>query len=148
MSLIYYLTQIQFEHGAIKLLPGECERVGIRRPLVVTELRPRRGFYDYEAKYTDGVTEHVIPADVPEAVSREAMRMAEVAHRVLGCTGVSRCDFRYDAGQPGLDGLYLLEINTQPGMTPLSLVPEQAKHLGIDFPHLVSWMVEQALCRP
>jgi D-alanine-D-alanine ligase len=132
-----------------RYIPGVDLTVSVMgdRPLAVTELRPKRGFYDYEAKYTDGVTEHVIPAKVPEAVSREAMRMALVAHQALGCAGISRSDFRYDAGQPGTDGLYLLEINTQPGMTPLSLVPEQAKHIGIDFPHLVSWMVEQALCR-
>src|SRR6185369_16842830 len=107
------------------------------KPLAVTDLRPKRGFYDYEAKYTEGVTEHVIPAKVPEAISREAMRAALLAHQALGCAGVSRCDFRYDAKALGIDGLYLLEINTQPGMTPLSLVPEQAKYIGISFPHLM-----------
>jgi len=112
----------------------------------VTELRPKSGFYDYDAKYTDGITDHVVPAQISDAVANEAKRIALEAHRILGCRGVSRCDFRYDDSQPGIDGLYLLEINTQPGMTPLSLVPEQAKHIGISFPELVSWMVEQALC--
>ncbi|MEO8559042.1 MAG: D-alanine--D-alanine ligase [Rhodospirillales bacterium] len=131
-----------------RYIPGVDLTVSVMgdRPLAVTELRPTRGFYDYEAKYTDGVTEHIIPAKVPEPIAREATRMALVAHRSIGCAGVSRCDFRYDVKQPGIDGLYLLEINTQPGMTPLSLVPEQAKHIGIGFPQLVSWMVEQALC--
>jgi D-alanine-D-alanine ligase len=133
-----------------RYIPGRELTVAVMgdKPLAVTELRPKRGFYDYDAKYTDGITDHVIPAQVPEAVAREAMRMALVAHQTLGCAGVSRCDFRYDDRQAGIEGLYLLEINTQPGMTPLSLVPEQAKHVGIDFPHLVSWMVEQALCQP
>ncbi|MGE0660898.1 MAG: D-alanine--D-alanine ligase [Reyranellaceae bacterium] len=131
-----------------RYIPGRELTVAVMddKPLAVTELRPRRGFYDYDAKYTDGITDHVVPADVPPAVSREAMRMALEAHRVLGCRGVSRADFRYDDRERGAEGLYLLEVNTQPGMTPLSLVPEQAKHIGISFPELVSWMVEQALC--
>ncbi len=131
-----------------RYIPGRELTVAVMgdKPLAVTELRPTRGFYDYEAKYTDGVTQHVIPAKVSEPIAREAARMALVAHQALGCAGVTRCDFRYDDKQPGLDGLYLLEINTQPGMTPLSLVPEQAKYVGIDFPQLCSWMVEQALC--
>ncbi len=131
-----------------RYIPGRELTVAVMgdKPLAVTELRPKRGFYDYDAKYTDGVTDHIVPADIPPAVTREAMRVALEAHRVLGCRGVSRCDFRFDDRQPGIDGLYLLEINTQPGMTPLSLVPEQAKHIGISFPALVSWMVEQALC--
>ena len=131
-----------------RYIPGRALTVAVMgdRPLAVTELRPTRGFYDYEAKYTDGVTNHIVPADVAAPVAQEAMRVALEAHRVLGCRGVSRCDFRFDDRQPGIEGLYLLEINTQPGMTPLSLVPEQAKHIGISFPDLVSWMVEQALC--
>lgn len=118
------------------------------RPLAVTELRPRAGFYDYEAKYTDGKTEHLVPAPVEAPIYEQALAMALAAHRALGCRGVSRADFRYDdrpeAGEAG--GLYLLEVNTQPGMTPLSLVPEQAAHLGISFPELVEWMVERARC--
>ena len=117
------------------------------RPLAVTELRTGLLFYDYEAKYTEGKTEHLIPAPVPQAVYDEALRMAKAAHDVLGCRGVSRSDFRYDdTGKGGPDHLYLLEVNTQPGMTPLSLVPEQAKYLGISFPELVGWMVENARC--
>ncbi len=130
-----------------RYIPGRELTVAVmgERPLAVTELMPRRGFYDYDAKYTDGITDHVVPARIPAAVADEAMRMALEAHRVLGCRGVSRSDFRYD-DRHGVEGLYLLEVNTQPGMTPLSLVPEQARHIGIGFPALVSWMVEQALC--
>ena len=118
------------------------------RALAVTELRPRQGFYDYEAKYTDGKTDHLVPAPVEEEIYREAMESAVAAHRALGCRGVTRADFRFDdrleVGEAG--GLYLLEVNTQPGMTPLSLVPEQAAHCGISFPDLVQWMVERARC--
>ncbi|MDF3074357.1 MAG: D-alanine--D-alanine ligase [Alphaproteobacteria bacterium] len=131
-----------------RYIPGRELTVAVMgdKPLAVTELRPTRGFYDYDAKYTDGITDHVVPAQISEAVTSEAKRVALEAHRLLGCRGVSRCDFRYDDSRPGIEGLYLLELNTQPGMTPLSLVPEQAKHSGISFPELVSWMVEQALC--
>jgi D-alanine-D-alanine ligase len=114
--------------------------------LGVTELRPKVGFYDYEAKYTEGKTEHLIPAPVPEIVAEAAKNMAVTAHEVLGCRGVTRADFRFDDSAPGIEGLYLLEINTQPGMTPLSLVPEQAAFRGISFPDLVAWMVENAQC--
>ena len=116
------------------------------RALGVTELRPHQGFYDYEAKYTDGKTNHLCPAPLPEKISRLAMDAALAAHRALGCRGVSRADLRYDDSQGEPGKLYLLEINTQPGMTPLSLVPEQAAHSGIDFGALVSWMVEAAQC--
>jgi D-alanine-D-alanine ligase len=116
------------------------------RALAVTELRPHQGFYDYTAKYTAGRTEHLVPAPLPRPVYDEAMRLSLAAHRALGCRGVSRADLRYDDSQDGLDGLYLLEVNTQPGMTPLSLVPEQAAHCGIGFGELVSWMVETARC--
>lgn len=115
------------------------------RPLAVTELRPHRGFYDYEAKYTEGRTEHLVPAPVPQSVHDSALEMAATAHRVLGCRGVSRADFRWNP-EEGDAGLYLLEVNTQPGMTPLSLVPEQAQHLGITFTDLVGWMLEHAAC--
>lgn len=101
--------------------------------LGVTELRVHSGFYDYENKYTDGKTEHLCPAPVPENIAQEAKDMAVRAHQALGCRGLSRCDFRYDEN----DGLYLLELNTQPGMTPLSLAPEQAKYRGMDFNELV-----------
>ena len=116
------------------------------RALAVTEIRPRQGFYDYEAKYTDGRADHVIPAQIPADVYDRALEMALTAHRVLGCRGVSRADFRYDDTAKASGDLYLLEINTQPGMTPLSLVPEQAAYLNIDFPDLCTWMVEHAAC--
>jgi D-alanine-D-alanine ligase len=114
--------------------------------LAVTELRPRSGFYDYDAKYTDGMTEHVCPADIPADVEAAAMRMAREAHELLGCAGASRSDFRWD-DEKGLDGLYLLEVNTQPGMTPLSLVPEQARAKGVDYADLVERIVRDALER-
>lgn len=119
------------------------------RPLAVTEIRPRQGFYDYTAKYTDGKADHLVPAPIPESVTAAALDSARRAHDALGCRGVSRSDFRYDDtkvknGEAG--ELYFLEVNTQPGMTPLSLVPEQAAHLGISFPQLCTWIVENAAC--
>jgi D-alanine-D-alanine ligase len=117
------------------------------RAMAVTELKVDGGFYDYAHKYTDGVTVHLCPAPLREDIAKEAMRMALVAHQTLGCRGVSRCDFRYDDTKgDDVSRLYLLEINTQPGMTALSLAPEQAKYLGISYPELVSWMVEHAAC--
>jgi D-alanine-D-alanine ligase len=112
--------------------------------LAVTELKPTQGFYDYDAKYTDGLTQHVCPAEIPDEVAEMALAMALKAHRLLGCRGASRSDFRWD-DEKGLDGLYLLEVNTQPGMTPLSLVPEQARMRGIDYAELVERIVEAAL---
>ena len=110
----------------------------------VTELRPRSGFYDYDAKYTEGMTEHLYPAPVPDEIARACASVALAAHRLLGCKGASRADFRWD-DERGVDGLFLLEINTQPGMTPLSLVPEQARHNGIDYQNLVQMIVDEAL---
>lgn len=129
-------------------IPGHELTVAVMdgKPLAVTELKPHQGFYDYTAKYTEGKTEHLIPAPLPQVVTDAALAMARDAHRALGCRGVSRSDFRWDDSRPGSTGLYLLEVNTQPGMTPLSLVPEQAAYCGIDFPALVSWMVEHARC--
>lgn len=112
--------------------------------LAVTELMPVKGFYDYDAKYTEGLTRHVCPAEIPAGIAREAMDMALAAHRLLGCRGCSRADFRWDE-EKGAEGLYLLEVNTQPGMTPLSLVPEQARVRGIDYADLVERIVEAAL---
>ncbi|HJU77886.1 MAG TPA: D-alanine--D-alanine ligase [Sphingomicrobium sp.] len=112
--------------------------------LAVTELKPKAGFYDYDAKYTDGLTVHVCPAEVPEDIARAMMDMAARAHRLLGCKGASRSDFRWDDEQ-GEAGLYLLEVNTQPGMTPLSLVPEQAKLKGISYGELVERLILEAL---
>jgi D-alanine-D-alanine ligase len=110
----------------------------------VTELKPKAGFYDYAAKYTDGLTEHVCPAQVPENIASAMMDMALDAHRALGCRGASRSDFRWDDEQ-GQAGIYLLEVNTQPGMTPLSLVPEQAKQKGISYAELVETLIAEAL---
>ncbi len=112
--------------------------------LLVTELRPKSGFYDFDAKYTDGMTEHVCPADIPDDIAAACRDIALRAHRLLGCRGASRSDFRWD-DERGLAGLFLLEVNTQPGMTPLSLVPEQAAKLGIDYAELVERIVEEAL---
>ena len=116
------------------------------RPLTVTEIRPRTGFYDYTNKYTDGKADHLLPAPVPKPIFDQAMQVALLAHQTLGCRGVSRSDFRYDDTKSEPGRLIFLEINTQPGMTPLSLVPEQAAFLGISFTDLVSWMVEEARC--
>ncbi len=131
-----------------RYIPGREITVAVMgdRPLAVTELRPKQGFYDYAAKYTDGMTDHLIPAPIPEEQYKAALDYAAAAHRALGCRGVSRADFRYDdtGGEPG--SLFLLEINTQPGLTPLSLAPEQAAFAGIDFGDLVAWMVENASC--
>ncbi|MCH8137400.1 MAG: D-alanine--D-alanine ligase [Proteobacteria bacterium] len=129
-------------------IPGRELTVGVMgdRALGVTELRTHEGFYDYAAKYEEGRATHLCPAPIPDEIADLAMEYALKAHETLGCRGVSRADLRYDdtGGQPG--DLYMLEINTQPGMTPLSLVPEVAAHAGIDFPQLVSWIVEDASC--
>jgi D-alanine-D-alanine ligase len=114
------------------------------RALMVTELVPKSGFYDFDAKYTDGMTEHVCPAEIPENIARLCLDYALRAHRLLGCRGTSRSDFRWDDEQ-GEEGLFLLETNTQPGMTPLSLVPEQARHCGIEYGELVEIIIEDAL---
>ena len=123
---------------AVMGAPGEEPK-----PLAVTELRPTKGFYDYEAKYTEGATEHLVPAPVPDDLGAKAMAWAALAHKALDCRGVTRSDFRYDDTR---DALVILELNTQPGMTQLSLVPEQADHCGIAFTELVRWMVETARC--
>ncbi len=114
------------------------------RALGVTELRPKSGFYDYDAKYTDGMTEHLFPAPIPDEIAEACKALAVEAHRLLGCNGCSRADFRWD-DERGVDGLFLLEVNTQPGMTPLSLVPEQARHTGMSYEQLVQAIVEEAL---
>ena len=114
------------------------------RALGVTELKVRSGFYDYDAKYTDGMTQHVCPAEIPADIAEACLDMALRAHRLLGCKGTSRSDFRWDDEQ-GASGLYLLEVNTQPGMTPLSLVPEQAKLVGMTYQGLVQTIIDEAL---
>jgi D-alanine-D-alanine ligase len=113
-------------------------------PLAVTELKPKAGFYDYDAKYTDGLTQHVCPAEIPSEIAASMMDMAARAHQLLGCRGASRSDFRWD-DELGEAGIYLLEVNTQPGMTPLSLVPEQAKLKGIPYGELVERLIAEAL---
>lgn len=113
------------------------------RALTITDITPVKGFYDYEAKYAPGGSVHRLPAEIPEPVFERALRESELAHVALGCRGVTRSDFRYDDVK---DVLVLLEVNTQPGMTPTSLVPEQAAHVGMSFEDLVRWMVEDASC--
>jgi D-alanine-D-alanine ligase len=115
------------------------------RAMAVTEILPATGFYDYDAKYAPGGSRHIIPAEVPDVVMHEAMAMAERAHAALDCRGISRTDFRYD-DSAGRNRLVVLELNTQPGMTPTSLVPEQAQYIGMSFRALVRWMVEDASC--
>ncbi len=113
------------------------------RALTVTDITPVKGFYDYEAKYAPGGSVHQLPAALPPHVFEAALRQSEIAHAALGCRGVSRSDFRYDDLN---DDLVLLEVNTQPGMTPTSLVPEQAAFVGMGYKDLVRWMVEDASC--
>ncbi len=124
-----------------QFIPGREITVAVMgdRALAVTEITTQRGFYDYKAKYDIGGSKHVLPAELDDDIYQEALDIAVQAHRCLGCRGVSRADMRYDG-----KNFYLLEINTQPGMTETSLVPEQAAHSGISFNDLVSWMVENA----
>jgi D-alanine-D-alanine ligase len=110
----------------------------------VIEIVPKVRFYDYEAKYAPGGSQHLLPAPVSPEVYQEVRRLTLAAHRVLGCRGVTRADFRYDESRAGTAGLSCLEVNTQPGMTETSLVPELASHAGIDFDALVQWMIEDA----
>ena len=112
--------------------------------LDVIEIVPNVQFYDYEAKYAPGGSKHVLPAKLSPFVYQEVRRMALKAHHALGCRGVSRADFRYDESKEGTAGLACLEVNTQPGMTETSLVPELAAHAGLSFDELVRWMVEDA----
>lgn len=131
-----------------KFIPGRELTVGVLdgQAFCVTEITSDRGFYDYEAKYAEGGSIHILPADLPDSITDLALEWATKAHEVLNCRGVSRCDFRYDDTEKDPGDLYLLEINTQPGMTPTSLVPEQAAHVGISFPELMSRLVEEAQC--
>jgi D-alanine-D-alanine ligase len=120
-----------------------CAVMG-EKALGVIEIVPATKFYDYEAKYAPGGSKHLLPAPIAPQVYEECRRLALAAHRALGCRGVTRADFRYDDGRAGLQGLFCLEVNTQPGMTETSLVPEMAAHAGISFEELVRWMVEDA----
>jgi D-alanine-D-alanine ligase len=110
----------------------------------VTEIVPRGGFYDYDSKYGEGGSQHIVPARISADATARAMALAERAHNALGCRGVTRSDFRYDDIN---DLLVLLEVNTQPGMTPVSLAPEQAGYKGVSFDDLVCWIVEDAYGR-
>jgi D-alanine-D-alanine ligase len=127
-------------------VPGRELTVSVMgdRALCVTEI-VTAGWYDYHAKYTPGGSRHVLPADLPREITAACLDLALGAHRALGCRGLSRADFRWDEAR-GMDGLILLEVNTQPGMTPTSLSPEQAAHVGIPFPELCAWIVEDASC--
>ncbi|MEL7480651.1 MAG: D-alanine--D-alanine ligase [Pseudomonadota bacterium] len=131
---------------AEEFIPGRELTVAVMgdRPLAVTEITTLREFYDFTAKYDAGGSRHIVPADLPEAVTERALEAALIAHQVLGCRGVSRSDFRYDEAK---DRLVILETNTQPGMTPTSLVPEQAEYCGFSFADLVAWMIEDASCQ-
>ena len=130
-------------------IPGRELTVAVMgdRALAVTEIASNTSFYDYEAKYAEGGSRHVIPAAIDASIYAHALDVALAAHKALGCRGASRSDFRYDdtRGEPGR--LVLLEVNTQPGLTPTSLLPEQAAHHGMSFPQLCAWMVENATCR-
>ncbi|MBS1015052.1 D-alanine--D-alanine ligase [Acetobacter persici] len=134
-------------------IPGKEITVGVLgdRALTVTDITPTPGagrdFYDYDAKYTSGGSSHVLPADIDDAVSKQACAVAVAAHQALGCSGASRSDFRLDDTGPGPARLILLEVNTQPGMTATSLLPEQAAYCGISYPELCGWLVDQATCR-
>lgn len=131
-----------------KFIPGRELTVSVMgdRALCVTEITTALAFYDYEAKYASGGSKHVLPADIPAEITERCLDMALKAHQSLGCRGLSRSDFRYDETAGG-EKVFCLEVNTQPGLTPTSLSPEQAAHLGISFPELCAWMVEDASCQ-
>jgi len=144
------LTRADWEFGELVLaepfIPGKeltCAVMG-EEALGVIEIVPTARFYDYEAKYAPGGSTHILPAEISPFVYQEVRRLAVAAHRALRCRGVSRADFRWDDTAQGAEGLICLEVNTQPGMTETSLVPELAAHAGIPFAELVQWMVEDA----
>ena len=128
-------------------IPGRELTVAVldERSLEVLEIKPKQGFYDFESKYTPGRTEYLIPAPLPIGVRKEVLHYAQLAHVTLGCSGVTRADFRYDESRRN-EGIKLLEINTQPGLTPTSLVPQIAAYAGLTFNALVDWMVRNARC--
>ena len=132
-----------------EFIPGRELTVGVMgdRALTVTDIAATHAFYDYESKYAEGGSRHILPAAIHPDAFTQAMECAVAAHAALGCRGATRADFRYDdtSGEPGR--LILLEVNTQPGLTPTSLLPEQAAYCGIKFPSLCAWMVEEARCR-
>ena len=122
------------------------------KALCVTEIIAHTAFYDYEAKYVDGGSSHIVPAEIPQKVAKICMEWAEIAHKALGCKGLTRSDFRYDDGNITknpkktdiVNKIVMLELNTQPGMTPTSLSPEQAQYMGMSFRQLCRWIVEDA----
>lgn len=132
-----------------KYIPGQELSVALLgdKPLGVLELEVKSGFYDYAAKYTDGLTTHHMPARISAEVYDRVMALSLKAAKALGCEGVSRVDWRYDANDKDGDGLYILEANTQPGMTPLSIVPEIAAYAGMTFIQLLEWMIENPKCQ-
>lgn len=131
-----------------KFIPGRELTVAVMgdRALCVTEITTALAFYDYEAKYAAGGSDHVIPASIPNDIAERCLDLALKAHQALGCRGLSRADFRYDPTAKD-EQLFCLEVNTQPGLTPTSLAPEQAAHLGVSFSELCAWMVEDASCQ-
>jgi D-alanine-D-alanine ligase len=144
------LTRHDWPYGELVMvenyIPGKELTCAVRgdEPLGVIEIVPTVRFYDYEAKYAPGGSKHLLPAQISSFVYQEVRRLALAAHRALGCRGVSRADFRYDDRTDGPGGIVCLEVNTQPGMTETSLVPELAAHAGITFDELVRWMIEDA----
>ncbi|MDE0531406.1 MAG: D-alanine--D-alanine ligase [Albidovulum sp.] len=130
-----------------RFVPGRELTVSVMldEPLTVTDIRTHRSWYDYKAKYDPGGSRHIVPANIPSAVFEASLDYALRAHRVLGCRGLSRSDFRWD-DRLGVDGLFILETNTQPGMTPTSLSPEQAAACGVEFDTLCRKLVEDATC--
>ena len=129
-----------------RYIPGREIQVAVleNKALGAIEIKPNQGFYDYEAKYTDGKAEHIMPAPLPDDKYAEVLALGLKAHQALGCRGLSRTDFRYNDTEHGDRKFTILETNTQPGMTPLSLAPEIAAHIGIDFASLVQQLVESA----
>jgi D-alanine-D-alanine ligase len=129
-----------------RYIPGQEISVAVmdNKAIGILELRPKGGFYDYKSKYTDGMTTHIMPANIPEDTYQQALRYAEKAHKAIGCEGITRSDFRYDTEK---NALYLMEINTQPGFTPLSIFPEICAYYGITFNEIVHWLIEDGLCR-
>lgn len=128
-------------------IPGRELTVAVlgRNPLGVTEIIPRNSFYDFESKYADGGSTHVVPAEIPSMISQKAQEIAVATVEALGCRGLARVDFRWDDRQD-INGLFILEVNTQPGLTPTSLAPEQAAAAGLSFEALTRWMIEDASC--
>lgn len=143
------LISLEWNYGDTAMvqeyIPGRELTVGIveEKALAVTEIVPKNGFYDYKTKYSEGAANHILPADISQDIRERVMCYAEIAYKALGCRGAARVDFRYNDSK---DEVYILEINTQPGMTELSLLPEQVKFRGGSFQGLVQWMIENACC--